>query len=471
MQKVVILALLASAMAQAQGVAAGARAVVSSDTLPVYASMSETAEVKATLTKGETVIIGLVLFGDNITWCALSRVGQSKRLGFASCEFLEPDRGPGAAVDAIPAPPPVPAQPPPKSKPKPVTIREVAKAPITVKEVPSPTPPPAAPVDVAAPTSATEPASATPATAPVARPEPEPTLSTAPPAPVREPDPAAAIPVPAPTPVRDPEPTTGQSDFVELLLEASGLRSSLANYTQRTNLLSFLDKGRLAELEMPGLQRTLSRWFQPGAFYEAIGGRARKNYSPERLPDVVEWLRSPVTTKMASLERRAFSPEVREELVAFADALRAAPPSQPRLVLIHRLYDALGTCDMEVETTIALVHTVAQAISPALPKEKRYTAMELDRALGSVKSRYRSIMKNARIVHYLFAYQPISDEELEQYVSFLESQNGKWLISLVDKGFFEATESIARGLRTDIPRNVKPKRRLPGENTAKGLLP
>src|SRR5437867_6241298 len=70
------LALLAASTAQAQTVAAGARAVVCSDTLPVYASMSETAEVKATLVKGDAAIIGLVLFGGNITWCAISKPGQ-----------------------------------------------------------------------------------------------------------------------------------------------------------------------------------------------------------------------------------------------------------------------------------------------------------------------------------------------------------------------------------------------------------
>jgi hypothetical protein len=318
---------------------------------------------------------------------------------------------------------------------------------------PAPTaPPPAPPTPV--PVRESVPSTPSPATAaaPVTVREPEP---TPPPVPVRDPEP------PAPSPV----------DFVEILLDGSGLRSSLAHYTQNTNLLAFLDKGRLAEIELPTLQHALSRWFKPDAFYAAIGRQVRKSYSPERLPEVVAWLRSPVTTKLTSLERRAFSPDARDELVAFADGLRAAPPSQPRLVLIHRLYESLRTCDLEVETTIALVHTVAQAIGPALPKEKRYTAAELDRALGAVKSRYRSIMKNARIVHYLFAYRSVSDEELEQYVTFLESANGKWLISLVDKGFFDATESISRGLRADIPRNVKTKRGLPGENTAKGLLP
>src|SRR6266852_9170160 len=215
--------------------------------------MSDTAEVKLTLKRGDIVIIGLVLFGSDTTWCAISKAGQSKRLGFASCEFLEPDRGLTAAPEAAPAP-----------KPEPATIREVPQAPVTVREVPAAAPAPTPP----------------PVTAPV-------------------PEPAAAPVAP---------PAVSQSEFVEILLDGAGLRSSLANYTQSTHLLSFLDKGRLAEIELPTLERVLSKWFQPGAFYVAVGGQVSKNYSPERIFKVVEWLRSPVTNKLSALERQAFSP-------------------------------------------------------------------------------------------------------------------------------------------------------------------
>src|SRR5258708_4986296 len=118
------LALLASA-AQAQTVAAGARAVVNSDSLPLYNSISTSSAVKATLTRGDAVTIGLVLFGDDVTWCAISKTGDTRRLGYASCEFLEPER-PAAAP---------PAAPQPKSKP--ITIREVPPEPITIPEAPA----------------------------------------------------------------------------------------------------------------------------------------------------------------------------------------------------------------------------------------------------------------------------------------------------------------------------------------------
>jgi hypothetical protein len=391
MIKTAILALLA-ATAQAQTVAAGARAVVGADALPVYAKMSQSGDPLVTLKRGEIVTIGLVLFDADVTWCAISKAGETKRLGFASCEFLEPDRSSTAPEPPGLAPPPAPL---PKVKPV----------------IPSPPPMPP-PVD---------------------------------------PTPAAPPPVAL-------QPATAPADFVDSVLDGLGLRSAIVNYTKTTRLLSFLDKGRLAEIDVAVLVRILAEQFQPGPFYAAIGDELRGGYSPERLPALSEWLHSLLARKLADLERRAYDPESRQELVEFAGSLSTTPPPQPRLLLIHRLYEATRTSDMEVEATIALVHTTAQAISPVLPKEKRYGANELDRALGGVKSRYRSVMRNAKLVQLLFAYQSASDSELEQYAGFLESDNGKWLISTIDKGFFDATGSISRRLQADIQRNLKPRR-------------
>jgi hypothetical protein len=578
------IALLATA-ARGQTVSAGARAVVASETLPVYAAMSSTSAVKATLSRGEAVVIGLVLFGDDITWCAVSKGGETRRLGFASCEFLEPDRGSSAAPAAAPVqaprapirirelpqapitirevPPsiaasatvpafpqslpaakvpepaapataPVPARPVEPMAPAPAVVDSVPVAPAPAR-LPAPVPKPVAPMPAAPPAVVVESVAAAPAAPPRPTPVPEsvapalggapavvvesvpaapaapprpapipepiaptpggvpavvvesvPAAPAAPPRPAPIPEPIAPTPAappavvvesvpapvaprarlvetarvePPPIPVREEPAPAGGSDFIPFALDRSGLSAALTSYTRTTRLVAFLDKTRLAEIDGAALEGALAEQFQGSAFLTAIGNQLRSNSNPARLATLLEWLGSPASGKLADLERRALLPESRDELVTFADGLRKAPPTESRLLLVHRLYDSLKTCDMEVESTIALVHTVALAIGPALPKEKRYSAVELDRALGAVKSRYRSIMRNARIVHYLFAYQSASDEELEQFVSFLESESGKWFVGLVDKGFYEATEAISRGLSDQIPRTVRAKRR------------
>jgi hypothetical protein len=385
---------LLAAVAQAQTIGAGARAVVATDSLPVYASMSESGGPKMTLQRGDRVTIGMVLFGSDTTWCAISRVGETKRLGYASCEFLEPDAAGAPAAAPVAAPKPATQAP--------VKIRELPVAPITIHEL-------------------------TP----------------------------AAVGPPAPASPPPSEPVKSQDDLIDTVLDGSGLRAELANFTQSTRLAAFLDKGRLAEIDSAALDRVLSKQFHAGAFLSAIRGQMGKSDSADRAPGLVAWFQSPAARKLAELEQRAYSPVSHQALVEFAGALTKTPPPEERLLLVHRIYNATRICDLEVEATIALVYTTAQAIDPALPKEKRYSSNELDRALGSVKSRYRSVMKNARIVHLLFAYQSASDAELEQYAAFLESDSGMWLISAIDKGFFAATESISQKLREQIPRQVK----------------
>src|ERR1700674_2245019 len=100
---------LLAATAHAQTVAAGGRAIVGAAALPVFAKMSQSGDVLATLKRGEIVTIGLVLFDSDVTWCAISKAGETKRLGFASCEFLEPDRSSTAPEPpGLEPPPPAP---------------------------------------------------------------------------------------------------------------------------------------------------------------------------------------------------------------------------------------------------------------------------------------------------------------------------------------------------------------------------
>ena len=53
----------------------------------------------------------------------------------------------------------------------------------------------------------------------------------------------------------------------------------------------------------------------------------RKSYAAERVASLVEWIRSPAAQKLAELERRAYSPVARQELVEFAETL--APSRRP----------------------------------------------------------------------------------------------------------------------------------------------
>jgi hypothetical protein len=512
--------LLASVAATAFAQSAGTRAVISADRAPLYAKMSLENPPLRMLEKGEIVSIGLVLFGDDVTWCAVSRPGETKRIGYVSCDLLESEKAAAqAAAQAPPAaairirevdtPPPVvrevtpvavatrveqsltqepapvaappalaqPAEMPQPAAPKPfVPITErilPARVPSEVALDESAPPQPARPVEMARINELQRvPPPVPPPPVEVPRTEPKPfnpiseiadreiseklLVEKGAPALPQKPQLLASLRIPDISEIGEP-PAPRELTTEELtgeVLERSALRSQLTQFVRSSYALSFLDKKRLAAVDEGALAQIFHQQFRSEAFYSAVEISLKKESEAGPMRELGTWLESPLTGHMEDLLGHAADPEAREEIVAFADGLRKSPPTQARLILVHRLYEATSSCDMEVEATLATVRALAEALNPILPAASQFSESDLNQALKTVKAAYQPVMKNAKFVQYLFAFRSVSDEELEQYVAGWESDAGRWWTRVQRDGFASATRTIAANLKIAIPRRL-----------------
>lgn len=378
LDRLVLLAVLPAAAGMLNGQTAGARSVVAPETVPYFSRMDEKQEPAGMLRRGDVLDIGLVLFGQDVTWCAVTRPGDTRRLGYVACEALRPYREPE------PAPEPPPPPPPP---PTPV-VREVEPVPMPV---------------------------------------------------VRE---APAIP-----PLPEPPAERDVPALVAALLEHSG-ESVLIEQFSRTNLIGFLDKSRVADAGADAIAAAIGKHFRPSLFLSAIRSEFEEAAHAEHTAPLSQWIDSLPALRAGQLIRQATGN--RKDLEAYAAALIERPPAEERLRLIHRLVDARRVPDRDVETSLALVRSLAQALNPRLPAARRYHTRELDEALGTVKEKYLRLMRNASIVAALFTFDTFSDEELDQYVRFWESPAGAWWVRVLDRGFARAAGRAGRDLFVEI---------------------
>lgn len=409
----------------------------------MYAQMTTDRPAVRMLEQGEVVSIGLVMFGDEVTWCAISRPGETKKLGFISCEFVEPEKAGGAEAAPVQA-----AQPKQEIRvreieaPQPkvrelVEMREIAETPPAIPvvreiEVPQQTEQPVEP-DEPAPALSSELSVSTLVGPVVATVMPE-----QPPAPtVVEPAAAQAI-IPA--------------DFARGALEVSALKSQIAQFVRVNYVMSFLDKKRLSSVDLGVLGEVFHKHFRPGLFQWPVQALLQKEAQTPEAVLLSEWLNDPVTLRMEGLVREAAAPSAHGRLVEYAAKMRKSPPSQERLHLIHRLYAATQACDIEVETTLAAVRALAESLNPLLPEDSQFGGAELARALQDVRKAYQPVMKNAKLVHYLFALEPATNEELEEYVKGWESAGGRWWVAIQRKAFASGTRTLAVNLRSAVPK-------------------
>jgi ankyrin repeat protein len=89
-----ILQVLVSCLAQAQD----ARGMVRADSLPVYAAMSPDSDVVYTLAHGSVVRITISMTSGDGSWCGISDIGSSAKLGYVRCNELDRQNLPSAAT-------------------------------------------------------------------------------------------------------------------------------------------------------------------------------------------------------------------------------------------------------------------------------------------------------------------------------------------------------------------------------------
>lgn len=208
------------------------------------------------------------------------------------------------------------------------------------------------------------------------------------------------------------------------------------------------------------VSRVLLESFRADSLYTTVVQRFAADADPERLNAVLEWLRSPLAQKMIRLEVEAGTPEGQQKLKDYAAALQGNPPAQIRLALVKRLDEATRTTELAIATSASMVGAMMGTLQAQLPPEKRMDEAQVGKELSRMKAQLQAPMKNNTLVNFLFTYRSVSDEELTQYLSFWESETGRWFGRASSQAFLGAMAAASADAGKRIQETASPPQRV-----------
>src|SRR2546427_431094 len=132
------------------------------------------------------------------------------------------------------------------------------------------------------------------------------------------------------------------------------------------------------------------------------------------------------------------------------DDLERDDPSSRRLGLIERLDAGGGASETTVDVTIAIVRSLTLAFQPALPAVARLNHGQLEDQFARARNRTLEQIRHACIVNMLLAYRGLSDQELDRYVLFVESEAGQWYMSVMNSALLAAVDVAAEATATEL---------------------
>lgn len=164
----------------------------------------------------------------------------------------------------------------------------------------------------------------------------------------------------------------------------------------------------------------------------------RRRINRDQVGSFLDFLRSPLNTKMTKLETTATTPLGQQQMQDYAKTLSAHPPSASRTKLVNRLEKATGSTDMMLTGMLTMFRGFLSGMSMVDPSTSASSGTDIDRVLREMELQLRPMAEQQTMLVFLFVYRDTSDAELEQYIQMHEGPTGQSLTELLANGMLVA---------------------------------
>ncbi len=259
---------------------------------------------------------------------------------------------------------------------------------------------------------------------------------------------ATALPLPdaipmapvAETPPLSPE-LEPHATIIKEILELNGLQKHLEGMQGllKAQLVRCTDTN---SAEVCGrVQEVMLESFTPEIFYQSAVETLLANYDEAQLSKIREFVQTPLSKKLVDLEITAQNPASLPEKRGYIEHLM--DPTPERKKLIDRMEAATNQTEMTLNLAVQMSDAIYQAVQAALKPEQRSLPNPTPEQLQGFRTQIQPVIQASVFQTFLFNYRYASDEELNQYVAFLESDSGRWFNKILNVSTTRALEKVS----------------------------
>lgn len=246
---------------------------------------------------------------------------------------------------------------------------------------------------------------------------------------------------PAPTTAAPTASASAPSSAMKELMEISGLNQQLQWMAASTRSQIQMKLGSLDAAERAAVDRVVAEAYGAerlqALVHEAVGPRVDE----AKLGQVLAWYRTAAGRKITSAETVAAMPQAQAELAAFARARATHPTEAARVERLRRLDAAAGASEFTFDVVVAVAEGLRRGVEPFLPVERRRGLAGADREVAEARPRAVEQLRATLLANSEFVYRDVSDGDLDAYLAFLLSPDGRWFVAEIHRALLHAVRA------------------------------
>jgi hypothetical protein len=205
----------------------------------------------------------------------------------------------------------------------------------------------------------------------------------------------------------------------------------------------------LTEEDLAHLQEAIASAYAADALRTTVRDRLVATLPAQDAAAVLRWLSSNLGQRITALEAAGLSPDAATKRSDAGPRLLASLPASRR-EKVERLAKSTFSADAAAAIIVDTMIGVSRGLTfgrTGVPVER---AEDLKSKFQSQKDRFVEVLEPKIVADFASIYQPLSDQELDQYVAFCESSAGHEFaltsLDALDKALTEAATRLGQRL-------------------------
>ena len=196
------------------------------------------------------------------------------------------------------------------------------------------------------------------------------------------------------------------------------------------------------------VQSMLRKAFDEEAPLESVRRAVREDFDPEKIEQVVNFYSSKLGGRIGRLMGRALNPALLTAVRENRHIVKAL--SAARLASIEHIVRVERVTEFNIRLQIAVVRGLVEgrlqenAESPDRRRKIRRNLAEAEKKIRGTEKR----TWDTAMAAFAYTFRSLTDEELEEFISYLESDAASWFRTAVQRGMeqavLEASKAVGR---------------------------
>lgn len=236
-----------------------------------------------------------------------------------------------------------------------------------------------------------------------------------------------------------------RDSLINVLIKASRIEQQLDEMVKSFD--KYNESSQIKLQDFSEISKLLKKSFIKDTMVNTLRQNFRKKYDDLYIIKVIDWLNSPLSQKLFSLESKKYDSLSTEELQYM---LASVPKSGRTINMARDLLKVTGIVDVTTDVTMSYIKALMMGINPKLPQDKQISANDMNYRIYNISKNLKDLMQQVMEMAFYYKYKDLSYSEYQQYIDFYSSSYGSWYNWTLLEGFKKSFDDAGNKFTEDL---------------------